>query len=128
MWSDDQVKTDLTSILDGSFELEAAGTPAETREGAHDQAETVMEVLDEETDQPNIAQRLEQASAYAERLDATLDAYDKGHAFVNGKHFDLDGAFMKNLQAEIQVLTQYFQEKVRARCNFKYMRKSDLFI
>ena len=33
---------------------------------------------------------LGQVRAYADRLDATLASSRKGHAFVNGKHFDMD--------------------------------------
>lgn len=33
---------------------------------------------------------LERARAYASRLDASLSAFPRGHAFVNGKHFELD--------------------------------------
>ena len=37
----------------------------------------------------DLAERLEKAVEYVKRLDASLESCPTGHAFVNGKHFDL---------------------------------------
>ncbi|TFK48915.1 glycosyltransferase family 24 protein [Heliocybe sulcata] len=49
---------------------------------------------------------------YAKRLGATLAASPSGHAFVNGKHYDLDDEFLRNMQVEISAQLQHIQEKV----------------
>jgi hypothetical protein len=38
----------------------------------------------------NYSVNLGKARAYAERLEATLASAPRGHAFFNGKHFDMD--------------------------------------
>lgn len=41
-------------------------------------------------DVPALSESVERARKYAARLGATVAAAPQGHAFVNGKHFDLD--------------------------------------
>ncbi|KAF4618673.1 hypothetical protein D9613_009850 [Agrocybe pediades] len=55
---------------------------------------------------------LQKISAYSERLGTTLAASDMGHAFFNGKHFDVDDDFLRNLQIELGTQVNYLQEKV----------------
>ncbi|KAJ6562664.1 glycosyltransferase family 24 protein [Mycena capillaripes] len=55
---------------------------------------------------------LERGRSYAERLGASLAASPNGHAFVNGKHLDLDDNFWRAMQAEIQQQLQHYQEAV----------------
>jgi UDP-glucose:glycoprotein glucosyltransferase len=45
-------------------------------------------IIDDAPEVPQMA--MEQARAYAERLGANLASASQGHAFVNGKHFDMD--------------------------------------
>ncbi|TDL22772.1 hypothetical protein BD410DRAFT_769716 [Rickenella mellea] len=56
--------------------------------------------------------RLERARAYAIRLDAKLASSPTGHAFVNGKHFDLGDDFLRHMQLEQQAQVQHLIEKV----------------
>lgn len=39
---------------------------------------------------PSDQKLLDRAHSYATRLDATTSSFPRGHAFVNGKHFQLD--------------------------------------
>ncbi|KAJ7651981.1 glycosyltransferase family 24 protein [Mycena polygramma] len=55
---------------------------------------------------------LERGRSYAERLGASLASSSKGHAFVNGKHLDLDDNFWRGMQGEIQQQLQHLQETV----------------
>ena len=57
-------------------------------EAEDDPAKSFDEILFGNDD--NINARIESAKLYTVRLDATLASYSTGHAFVNGKHFDLD--------------------------------------
>ena len=54
----------------------------ESTENIEGDAGSISELKDKEF--------LDRARAYANRLDATASAHPLGHAFVNGKHFDLD--------------------------------------
>lgn len=38
---------------------------------------------------------LDKVRAYAERLGATLASSEKGHAFINGKHFNMDDVSLR---------------------------------
>ncbi|KAJ7513036.1 glycosyltransferase family 24 protein [Mycena galericulata] len=53
---------------------------------------------------------LDKGRAYAERLGAGLAASEKGHAFVNGKHLEMDDNFWRAMQVEIGLQLQHFQE------------------
>ncbi|KAF8164188.1 UDP-glucose:glycoprotein glucosyltransferase-domain-containing protein [Mycena galopus ATCC 62051] len=55
---------------------------------------------------------LARARAYVARLDAAGNGNGKaqGHAFVNGKHFDVDDNFWRAMQGEVAQQLQYFQE------------------
>ncbi|KAI0353822.1 glycosyltransferase family 24 protein [Trametes cingulata] len=55
---------------------------------------------------------LDAARAYAARLGATLEAAPQGHAFVNGKHYDLDDDFLRYLQGEFGEQLQHLQYKI----------------
>ncbi|KAJ3505081.1 hypothetical protein NLJ89_g7601 [Agrocybe chaxingu] len=49
---------------------------------------------------------------YTERLGCGLDSSPTGHAFFNGKHFDVNDEFLTHLQNEMSVQMRMFQEKV----------------
>ncbi|KAI0948225.1 hypothetical protein AcW1_009797 [Taiwanofungus camphoratus] len=49
---------------------------------------------------------------YAVRLGTTLASAPQGHAFVNGKYFDLDDEFLRNMQIEFGHQMQYLQEQL----------------
>ncbi|KAH9946426.1 glycosyltransferase family 24 protein [Epithele typhae] len=53
---------------------------------------------------------LDHVRAYAKRL--SLDAADNGHAFMNGKHFDLDDNILQSFQQEAMQQLQHVQMKV----------------
>ncbi|KAI0367405.1 glycosyltransferase family 24 protein [Pilatotrama ljubarskyi] len=55
---------------------------------------------------------LEAPRAYAARLGATLESASQGHAFVNGKHYDLDDDFLRYLQGEFGEQLQHLQYKI----------------
>ncbi|KAH9924083.1 glycosyltransferase family 24 protein [Fomitopsis serialis] len=55
---------------------------------------------------------VEKARAYAARLGATSEAAPHGHAFVNGKHFDLDDHFLQLMQVELREEMEYIQEQL----------------
>ncbi|KIM46645.1 glycosyltransferase family 24 protein [Hebeloma cylindrosporum] len=55
---------------------------------------------------------LEKIAAYTERLGSTLATSATGHAFFNGKHFDVNDDFLRHLQTEVGVQMQFLQEKV----------------
>lgn len=59
------------------------------------ETETSIEAIIGENDKWALAERTEKAGAYAARLDATLASCLTGHAFVNGKHFDLNDVSSK---------------------------------
>ncbi|KDQ07300.1 glycosyltransferase family 24 protein [Botryobasidium botryosum FD-172 SS1] len=56
--------------------------------------------------------RIEAARSYSERLGASLAASAGGHAFVNGKHLDVDENFFRGLQSETNTVTNYLQEQI----------------
>lgn len=60
-----------------------------------------------------LSEKIGKAREYAKRLDASLESCITGHAFFNGKHFDMDDDFLKFLQVEHGTQLQYLQEKVR---------------
>ncbi|KAJ6626996.1 glycosyltransferase family 24 protein [Mycena sp. CBHHK59/15] len=53
---------------------------------------------------------IDKGRAYADRLSADLASSSGGHAFVNGKHFDMDDSFWRAMQGEIAQQLQHFQE------------------
>ncbi|KAI1789267.1 glycosyltransferase family 24 protein [Ganoderma leucocontextum] len=55
---------------------------------------------------------LEKQRAYATRLGTSLASAPEGHAFFNGKHFDLDDDFLRYLQTESAEHLQHVQLKV----------------
>ncbi|KAG9126087.1 hypothetical protein FRC07_004930 [Ceratobasidium sp. 392] len=56
---------------------------------------------------------LQPAADYAERLSLAADAgTGKGHVFINGKHFDYDDSFLRNLQNEMGAQINFFQEQL----------------
>ncbi|QRV75871.1 glycosyltransferase family 24 protein [Ceratobasidium sp. AG-Ba] len=56
---------------------------------------------------------LQPAVDYAERLSLTADSGSgKGHAFINGKHFDYDDNFLRSLQTEMGAQINFFQEQL----------------
>ncbi|KAF8155695.1 UDP-glucose:glycoprotein glucosyltransferase-domain-containing protein [Crassisporium funariophilum] len=55
---------------------------------------------------------LEKIEAYTDRLGATLAASGLGHAFFNGKHFDMNDEFIRQLQIELGQQMNFLQEKV----------------
>ncbi|PPQ88795.1 hypothetical protein CVT25_010481 [Psilocybe cyanescens] len=56
--------------------------------------------------------RLDKINVYTERLGSTLASSETGHAFFNGKHFDVNENFMRQLQTEVATQMAYLQEKV----------------
>lgn len=68
---------DLDSILNGTYEEDSADD-----ENAVGKATT--------------SERIDGAHLYAERLDATPASCPTGHAFINGKHFDLDDVSLRS--------------------------------
>ncbi|OSX61274.1 glycosyltransferase family 24 protein [Postia placenta MAD-698-R-SB12] len=54
----------------------------------------------------------DKARAYAQRLGVTLSSAPHGHVFVNGKHFDLDDAFLRAMQIEFGGQMAFLQEKI----------------
>ena len=62
------------SILDGSYEKPKSDSGDEDKASA----------------QSTVSEKIGRAQAYADRLDATSVSCPAGHAFVNGKHYDLD--------------------------------------
>ncbi|KZT07030.1 glycosyltransferase family 24 protein [Laetiporus sulphureus 93-53] len=61
---------------------------------------------------PGSEDQLDKARAYAARLDAGLSSAPQGHAFVNGKHFDLDDEFLRLMQREANEQMEYITELV----------------
>ncbi|KAF9495097.1 glycosyltransferase family 24 protein [Pleurotus eryngii] len=55
---------------------------------------------------------LTKAKHYAQRLGTTLASSEGGHAFINGKHFNLDDGFLRHLQTESGLQTTYLQERL----------------
>ncbi|KAF4586958.1 hypothetical protein EYR40_010976 [Pleurotus pulmonarius] len=55
---------------------------------------------------------LTKAQHYAQRLGTTLASSEGGHAFINGKHFNLDDGFLRHLQTESGLQTTYLQERL----------------
>ncbi|KAJ7185207.1 UDP-glucose:glycoprotein glucosyltransferase-domain-containing protein [Mycena filopes] len=55
---------------------------------------------------------LERCRLYVDRLDAGLATSSGGHAFVNGKHLDVDDSFWRAMQGEVAQQLQHFQEAV----------------
>jgi UDP-glucose:glycoprotein glucosyltransferase len=98
-------------------------------ESAHDSTEMIdFESIINDT-QAGLVESLEKVHRYAERLGATLASSPAGHAFVNGKHFDMGDVcwfrkydmkwliilfqtFLRSMQMEIGEQLHYVQEKV----------------
>ncbi|TFK38220.1 UDP-glucose:Glyco protein glucosyltransferase-domain-containing protein [Crucibulum laeve] len=89
----------VRSAYDDLFELEES-------------SETPPASLDDIVNGNIPAAPLGKVAAYTERLGATLAASPFGHAFFNGKHFDMGDDFLRQLQMELGQQLQYFQEKV----------------
>ena len=68
-------------------DLIAAATEAGEMEGKMADLDIILTGtnLGEESEDP-----LKKAEVYAERLGATLSSSPTGHAFINGKHFDMN--------------------------------------
>ena len=84
---------------------------------------------------------LDKTRAYARRLSTDLASAPDGHAFFNGKHFELDDVrldrvlvavvranrmlqeFLRFLQAEAQEHLQHIQFKVRGGCYIARLRR-----
>ena len=84
---------------------------------------------------------LDKARAYAKRLSTDLASAPDGHAFFNGKHFELDDVrpdgilvavvradrrlqeFLRSLQAEAQEHLQHIQFKVQGGCCVARLRR-----
>ncbi|EJC97612.1 uncharacterized protein FOMMEDRAFT_171561 [Fomitiporia mediterranea MF3/22] len=98
---------DFDSILDGSYEEPKSEDESESESRAEAETEAQIEIT-----KPTIGEQIERAHLYAQRLDATPASCPSGHAFVNGKHFDLDDTFLKQLQNEMSMQIQFLQEKV----------------
>ncbi|KAI0073110.1 glycosyltransferase family 24 protein [Panus rudis PR-1116 ss-1] len=58
------------------------------------------------------AETIEKAQHYSKRLGADLFSAPQGHAFINGKHFNLDDDFLRNMQSETGQQMQYLQEQL----------------
>ncbi|KAI0090064.1 glycosyltransferase family 24 protein [Irpex rosettiformis] len=54
----------------------------------------------------------EKTRQYAKRLSTDLESSIQGHAFVNGKHFELNDEFLRSMQVEASQQLQHLQEKV----------------
>jgi UDP-glucose:glycoprotein glucosyltransferase len=50
--------------------------------------------------------------AYCQRLSSDLTSSPQGHAFFNGKHFDMDDDFLRSMQMEVGKQLRYLQEKL----------------
>ncbi|KZT24849.1 glycosyltransferase family 24 protein [Neolentinus lepideus HHB14362 ss-1] len=70
-----------------------------------------LEAVLEATIESN-SQDINAVAEYSRRLGATLSASPSGHAFVNGKHYDLDDDFLRHMQIEVGAQLQHIQEKV----------------
>ncbi|KDR79892.1 hypothetical protein GALMADRAFT_242006 [Galerina marginata CBS 339.88] len=55
---------------------------------------------------------LDKIAVYTERLGSTLAHSKQGHAFFNGKHFDINEDFLRHLQGEMGQQMAFLQEKV----------------
>ncbi|TFY57738.1 hypothetical protein EVJ58_g6843 [Rhodofomes roseus] len=84
------------------------------RASSQDHAETPMPELDKilngETE--GLDESIQKARAYATRLGATVSSAPHGHAFVNGKHFELDDQFLQFMQVELREEMRYVQEQL----------------
>ncbi|THH29185.1 hypothetical protein EUX98_g5002 [Antrodiella citrinella] len=56
--------------------------------------------------------KLEKARSYATRLNLNLESASQGSAFVNGKWYELNDEFLRNMQTEIGVQMQHLQEEL----------------
>ena len=90
----EEEEADLDSVLDGSY-----------KESTNSEDES-------EEQRVTVAERIERAQKYAERLDTALASSPTGHAFVNGKHHDLDdvGSLFFLARHEGSVLKAYGTE------------------
>ena len=70
-------------------------------------------------DVEGLSDHIDKARDYANRLDATLESCPTGHAFFNGKHFDMNDDFLKYLQVEHGAQLQHLQEKVSLQFKFQ---------
>ncbi|KII87653.1 glycosyltransferase family 24 protein [Plicaturopsis crispa FD-325 SS-3] len=57
-------------------------------------------------------ERIDKARAYGVRLGTDLASSPQGHAFVNGKHFDIDDTFLRYMQGELAQQLQFLQERL----------------
>ena len=73
---------EFDSIFNGSID-ESPSTEDEASEEDNSQKDTEKPAV-------TLTERVERANVYIRRLDATQKSFPGGHAFVNGKHFDLD--------------------------------------
>ncbi|EIN08165.1 glycosyltransferase family 24 protein [Punctularia strigosozonata HHB-11173 SS5] len=55
---------------------------------------------------------LDKVRAYTQRLQADASSSPTGHAFVNGKHFDIDDEFLRNMQNEISQQMLHLQQRI----------------
>ncbi|KAK7462762.1 killer toxin resistant protein [Stygiomarasmius scandens] len=90
-------------------DLIAAATEAGEMEGKMADLDIILTGtnLGEESEDP-----LKKAEVYAERLGATLSSSPTGHAFINGKHFDMNENFLRLMQIEIGKQLQHYQEQI----------------
>ncbi|THG96572.1 hypothetical protein EW026_g5286 [Hermanssonia centrifuga] len=58
------------------------------------------------------AEVLQKARTYAKRLSADLASAPQGHTFLNGKHFNLDDDFLRNMQVEAGQQLLHLQEQL----------------
>lgn len=83
----DIIRSEFATLL-------AADTPEEQIEDDGEAEATIPvnldAILNGEDLEEGAASPLDKVHAYVERLGATLRASSHGHAFVNGKHFDMD--------------------------------------
>ncbi|KAI4517310.1 glycosyltransferase family 24 protein [Schizophyllum commune Loenen D] len=52
--------------------------------------------------------------SYTERLDLDTSSNKHGHVFVNGKYFELDDTFLRAMQSEVALQTNFLQEQLYA--------------
>ncbi|THV04765.1 glycosyltransferase family 24 protein [Dendrothele bispora CBS 962.96] len=87
----------------------AAATEAGEMEGKETDLDAIFSGrnLEEGNENP-----VKKAEAYTERLGATLSSSPTGHAFVNGKHFEMNENFLRLMQIEIGKQLQHYQEQI----------------
>ncbi|KAF8240109.1 hypothetical protein L208DRAFT_1374411 [Tricholoma matsutake] len=75
------------------------------------ETQTKVDLEDILAGKPTYMALLEKTRSYVERLDAG-DGKEGGHAFVNGKHFNVDDDFMRQMQMEIGKQMEFLQEQI----------------